>query len=117
MEFIPVFFRVDDRHYRLHFPYLLPGFETPMLRKDDDRAYDSDNRNYRIKGYTYGNTTYDIRVKEIGSDLAPGSIEAVFYTDDSMADVPADLRGMVAERNEDATQNRTLVYINNARIS
>jgi hypothetical protein len=117
MEFSPVFFRVDDRDYRLHFPYLLDGFETSMLQRDDDREYDSDTRNYMIKGYTHGNSSYDISVKEIGSDLAPGSIEAVFYTGDVMAEVPADMRGMIAVRNEEATQNRTMVYINNARIS
>jgi hypothetical protein len=117
MEFSPVFFQVEDSHYRLHFPYLLAGFEASMLQRDDDKAYDSDTRYYVIKGYTHGNATYDISVKEIGSDLAPGSIEAFFYTGGAIADIPADLRGTIAVRNEEATQNRTMIYLNNARIS
>jgi hypothetical protein len=116
MEYTPIFFKVENNQYRLHFPYLLKGFEKSMLEKNDAKTYDASERLYEIKGFSFGNVTYDISVREFGSDLAPTAIETWFYVGGVTTDAPAELRSMIAARNSEATRNRTQVYVNNARV-
>lgn len=117
MKYLPVFFDVGQNHYRLHLPYLLPNCEKATLQSDGGERFDSDERHYWIKGYTYGSSVYDVQVMEVGSDLAPARIEAWFYQGGANVEIPADLKGMIVMRNEEATQNHVLVYVNNKRVS
>ena len=116
MEYTPIFFKVENNQYRLHFPYLLKGFDGSMLQKNDEKTYDASERQYEIKGFPFGNVTYDISVREFGTDLAPTVIEAWFYVGDVKTEAPAELRSSIAGRNAEATKRRTQIYINNSKV-
>lgn len=117
MEYTPIFFEVENNQYRLHFPYLLKGFDRSMLQKNDEKTYDASERQYEIRGFPFSNVTYDISVREFGSDIAPSAIETWFYVGGVETDAPAELRSVIAARNIEATKNRTQIYINNIRVS
>lgn len=87
-----------------------------MLQKNDEKTYDASERQYEIRGFPFGNVTYDISIREFGSDLAPSAIETWFYVGGVMTDAPAELRSVITERNREATKNRTQLYINNNRV-
>lgn len=111
-KYMPVFFTVGQSHYRLHFPYLLSDFDKSMLAEDEGGRFVSEVREYYIKGYVYNNVTYDIHVREDGVDIQPMRIEANFFIGGKPAEVPQDLRGLIRERNEQASRNRILIYLN-----
>ncbi len=87
-----------------------------MLQKNDEKTYDASERQYEIKGFPFGNVTYDISVREFGSDIAPTAIETWFFVDGVQTDAPAELRNMIAANNGEATKNHMQVYINNSRV-
>ncbi|HEY3422824.1 MAG TPA: hypothetical protein VGK13_06655 [Methanocellaceae archaeon] len=88
-----------------------------MLQKNDEKTYDASERQYEIRGFPFSNVTYDISVREFGSDIAPSAIETWFYVGGVETDAPAELRSVIAARNIEATKNRTQIYINNIRVS
>ena len=117
MDPTPVFFEVNENPYRLHFPILLPGFEKSMVRPLPKKPFDANERQYEIAGFTFGSSTYDIIVREFGADIAPSLLEAWFFVGETMTDIPADLRDGIVNLNQDLTENRTQVYINNKLVS
>jgi len=115
-DIVPVFFSVGQDTYRLRFPALLEGFGGAVIREDPNGRFDSDERDYFIRGYGGGSTKYDIRVSEFGSDLQPARIEAWFMAGGKQADIPPALRDFIIGRNEEASRGRTLLYINGRSI-
>ena len=120
MDMAPVFFSVGQNTYRLRFTGLLEGLDKSATRgvveEDPEGRFDSDERDYFIRGYGRGSTKYDIRVSEFGSDLQPARIEAWFMAGGNRADIPPELREAIAGRNEEASGGRTLVYVNGRSI-
>jgi hypothetical protein len=123
MDEAPVFFSVGQDTYRLRFPGLLEGFgeadksaSRGVIEEDAEGRFDSDERDYFIRGYGRGSTKYDIRVSEFGSDLQPARIEAWLTAGGKQADIPPDLRDSIVARNEEASRGRTLLYINDRGI-
>jgi hypothetical protein len=116
INYAPVFFSVDDDIYRLHFPYLLEGFEKPMLAEADAGRFNSDVREYAIKGYSFGNSKYDVSVKETGVDICPGKLEARFSQDGVETNIDIGLLANIKMRREQATQNRIPVFVNGKQV-
>jgi hypothetical protein len=116
IHYAPVFFSVDDNTYRLHFPYLLEGFEMPMLAEDDAGRFDSDVREYFIKGYQHGNVKYEVRVKETGADIFPGSVAARFSQGGVETNIDLGLMANIKMRREQGMQNRIPVYVNGKAV-
>lgn len=114
MDTAPVFFSVGQNTYRLRFPGLLEG--PGELEQDPAGRFDSDERDYLIKGYGGGGTKYDIRASEFGSDLQPARIEAWFTAGGKPAEIQPGLRDAIARRNEEASKGRTLIYINGKSV-
>jgi hypothetical protein len=112
----PIFFSVGQDTYRLRFPGLLGGFGDAVVGEGPEGRFDSDERDYFIKGYGRGSTKYDIRVSEFGSDLQPSRIEAWFMAGGNRAEIPPEFREAIAGRNEEASGGRTLVYVNGRSI-
>ncbi|HTY90301.1 MAG TPA: hypothetical protein VMC84_03920 [Methanocella sp.] len=112
LKFDTIFFSKGEITYRLHFPYILGDVRKSMLLSDDDGKFSSDTREYFIKGYTYGSATYDIHVKEIGADIFPGRIDALFTKGDNIEPIPLDFLENIRTRKEEATQNRIAITVN-----
>jgi hypothetical protein len=104
----PIFFSVGQDTYRLRFPALLEGFDGALLEENPNGRFDSDRRDYFIRGYL---KQLDARVSEIGSDLQPARIEATFTSGGKAAVIPPDVRDIMIRRNEEASKGRTLIYI------
>jgi hypothetical protein len=114
--FHTIFFSRDDTTYRLHFPYILGDVQPSMLLNEDGNKFTSDIREYVIKEYIFGSSTYDIFVREIGADILPGKIEAWFIKGDKVETIPFDLLENIKIRNEEATQNRIVVMVNGKQV-
>jgi hypothetical protein len=115
-SFDVIFFPVGQNTYRLHFPYMLGGVEKKMLSSDDGGKFNSDTREYFINGFAYGSATYDIHVRESGADILPGMIDARFAQGGKEASIPLDLLANIKMRNEEALQNRAVIYINGKQV-
>lgn len=116
ISYDPIFFTIGQNTHRLHFQYLLDGFEKSMLAGDDKGEFTSDTREYFINGFKRGNSTYNVRVRETGVDILPGRIDAWFSENGAEATIPLDLLADIKRRREEATQNRILVNINGVMI-
>lgn len=112
MDTAPVFYSVGQDTYRLRFPSLLEGFNVARIEEDPGGRFDSDRRDYFIRGYQNLNA----RVSEIGSDLQPARIEASFSSGGNVADIPQNVKDTIVRRNEEASRGRTLVYINGRQV-
>ena len=118
MDNVPVFLTIDQSTYRVHLPRLLEGFEKSMLQKDNrGERFDTEVREYYIKDYPYGNSTYDIHARESGADILPGRIEAWFRKNDTNADVPPELKSTMGSRANEIFKGHTLLLINGVWIS
>lgn len=107
------FLTIGERTYRVYFPGMLEGFERTALQEDNQgERFDSDLREYYILGYKAGNASFDIHVREVGSDLEPARIEAWFSSGDKKIEPPIDVIERIWERNEEKSKGRTLVYVN-----
>ena|SRR5271157_390506 len=116
LHFDTIFFTIGQNTHRLHFPYMLEGFERSMLTEDEEGKFTSDTREYWIKGYRHGSVIYDVHVMEGGADIAPSRIDAWFAQGGKKADIPLDLLSSIKMRNEEATQNKTQVYLNGKQV-
>ena len=112
-----VFLTVGQLTYRLHFPYLLEGFEKTMLVEGAGDRFTSDTREYTIKGLTRGNSTFDMHIKETGVDILPGRVDALFYEKGVETIIPLDLLANIKMRLEESTQNRIQLNINGQRVN
>lgn len=112
----PLFLTIGQLTYRLHLPYLLEGFEKPMLSEKAGDRFSSDAREYTVKGYSHGNATFDVHVLETGVDIFPGRIDAWFYKDGVETPLPLDLLGNIKMRLEESTQNRIHLNINGKQV-
>jgi hypothetical protein len=112
-----VFQTVGQLTYRLHFPYLLEGFEKSMLVEEAGDLFTSDTREYTIKGLKRGNTTFDAHIKETGVDIQPGRVDAWFYDGGMETAIPLDLMANIKMRLEESTQNRIQLNLNGIRVN
>jgi hypothetical protein len=112
-----VFLTVDQLTYRLHFPYLLEGFEKTMLVEAASDVFTSDTREYAIKGFKRGNSTFDAHIKETGVDIQPGRIDARVYENGAESAIPLDLLANIKMRLEESTQNRIQLSLNGQRVN
>lgn len=108
----PVFYTVGQDTYRLRFPALLEGFGGAVIEEDPDGRFDSDRRDYLIKGYA----KLDAHVAEIGSDLQPARIEASITSGGKAAELSQDIKDTITRRNDEASRGRTLIYINGKKV-
>ncbi len=115
-SFDVIFFPAGQFTYRLHFPYILDGVEKKMLSLDNDGKFTSDTREYFISGFTFGSATYDIFVRESGVDIQPGRIDAWFTQGGKEVSIPLDLLSNIKMRNEEATENHIVIYINGKQV-
>ncbi len=115
-SFDTIFFSEGQTTYRLHFPYILDGVDKNMLSNDNDGKFTSDTREYFINGFTYGSATYDVYVKESGVDILPNRIDAWFLQGGKASSIPLDLLANIKMRNEEATENSIVIYINGKRV-
>jgi hypothetical protein len=115
-SFNTIFFSGGQDTYRLHFPYILDGVEKNMLSNDNGGKFTSDTREYFINGFTSGNASFDVYVKESGADIRPGRIDAWFVRGGKVAPIPLDLLANIMMRNEEATQNKIAIYINGKQV-
>ncbi len=112
-----VFLTVGQLTYRLHFPYLLEGFEKTMLVEDASDHFTSDTREYTIKGLKRGNSTFDAHIKETGVDIQPGRVDAWFYENEEETTIPLDMLANIKMRLEESTQNKIQLNINGQRVN
>lgn len=115
-NFDTVFFSVGQDTERLHFPYILDRVNKQMISHDNGGKFNSDTREYFIKGFTYGNVSYDIYVKETGADILPGRIDAWFMKEGKNVPIPLDLLASIKMRTEEAVQNKITIYINGKQV-
>jgi hypothetical protein len=112
-EKTPVFVTMGDDTYRLHLPRLLDNFNISCILPDNrGEQFNSDEREYYIKGYSLNDSRYDIHVRETGSDLLPGKIEAWFYFNDKKIDPSPGLIKKMADNNRAFNLGHTILYIN-----
>jgi len=112
-----VFLTVGQATYRLHFPYLLEGFERSMIVEEAGDLFTSDTREYTIKGLKHGDTTFDAHIKEMGVDIQPARVDARFSVDGLKTDLPLDMMANIKMRLEESTQNRIHVNLNGKQVN
>ena len=117
MTISTIFHTIGQSSYRVHFPGMLEGCDRMSLQDDDlGERFDSDVREYYIKGYMSEKKAYDVHVREVGSDLEPARIEAWFSSEEKNIEPPINLIEKIWENNEDISKGRTLVYVNGKYI-
>jgi multidrug efflux pump subunit AcrB len=115
-SFDTIFFTEGDTTYRLHFPYIIGGVNKSMIQSDDEGKFTSDTREYYIKDFTWGSTTFNIYVRETGADILPTRIDVWFIKGDKIESIPLDLLADIKMRNEEATQNRAAIKVNGKNL-
>ena len=115
-SFDTIFFTEGQITYRLHFPYILGDVNKSMILSDEEGKFTSDTREYYIKDYPWGNTTYNVFVRESGADVSPSRIDAWFFKGDKIESIPLDLLSDIKVRNEEATENRITIYVNGKQV-